>query len=199
MKFMQVRTIRCSVAAVCLTAVALITTGCLSPVVTPEECPQLNPHTLENKGYQDGKLGKDRSNELVAECAKVGVPVDILSYRKGFEVSMQTYYCTAANARHHGEHNYFFNYQQCPSETHAGLDESWRAGKEIYRLDKEIEQDAKLQKELRQSIQDTQSGKERVSSLYEKTSVLYLLRAEEQEVQERLNYKKALRARLSRY
>lgn len=80
----------------------------------------------------------------------------------------------------------------------ASLQESWYHGKEIHQLDQDIAQDTQLQKDLKKSIQDTQSGKEQTRNLYEKTRVLYLLRAEEQEVQERLNYKKVLRERLGR-
>lgn len=146
----------------------------------------------------DGKHARDRSNEIVAECAKVGVPIDIMPYRKGFELSVQSHYCTATNVRQYGEYNRFFNYQECPVDMQASLQESWYQGKDIYQLDQDIKQDTKLQKELKKSIQDTQSGKEQTRNLYEKTRVLYLLRAEEQEVHERLNYKKVLRERLGR-
>lgn len=198
MKSMQVRFMQRGATLAFIAAAALVTTGCLAPAVTPEECPLLNPHTLENKGYLDGKNARDRSNEIVAECAKAGVPIDILPYRKGFELSVQSHYCTAANARQYGEYNRFFNYQECPVEMQASLQESWYHGKEIHQLDQDIAQDTQLKKDLKKSIQDTQSGKEQTRNLYEKTRVLYLLRAEEQEVQERLNYKKVLRERLGR-
>ena len=123
--------IRCRSVLVMLAAIGLA--GCAS--ISKEECRAIDWRTV---GYEDGATGQgvERLSGRRQACAKHGVVPDLAAYRLGREEGLLEF-CQPANGFRVGTSGRGYG-GACPQQLAAEFSEAYDAGRELWRLERQV-------------------------------------------------------------
>jgi hypothetical protein len=123
--------IRCRSALATLAAIVLA--GCAS--ISKEECQAIDWRTV---GYEDGATGQgvERLSGRRQACAKHGVVPNLEAYRVGREEGLLEF-CQPANGFRVGASGRGYG-GACPQPLAAGFSEAYDAGRELWRLERQV-------------------------------------------------------------
>jgi len=131
MRTVMIAAIRCRSALVMLVAIGLA--GCAS--ISKEECQAIDWRTV---GYEDGATGQgvERLSGRRQACAKHGVVPDLEAYRIGREEGLLEF-CQPANGFRVGTSGRGYG-GACPQPLAAEFSEAYEAGRELWRLERQV-------------------------------------------------------------
>jgi hypothetical protein len=120
--------------AMLLVLLALATGGCAT--MSKEECRSIDWRTV---GYEDGATGQsvERLSERRRACARHGVVPDLDAYRLGRDEGLLEY-CRPANAFRVGSAGRGYD-GACPAHLAAGFGEAYEAGRQLWRLERRMD------------------------------------------------------------
>lgn len=108
--------------------------GCAT--ISKEECEATDWRTV---GYEDGATGQgiERLAGRRQACAKHGVSLDLDAYRAGRDEGLLEF-CRPSNGFRTGARGHDYS-GACPAQLAADFDDAYRAGRELWRLERRVD------------------------------------------------------------
>ena len=124
---------------------AVLAAGCASGL-SRDECNTADWRTI---GYEDGVQGRSeaRISGHRKACARHGVGLNFDAYRSGWDEGVRRY-CQLGNAYHQGRRGKAYS-GVCPAGMEGGFLQAYRAGRELYDLEADVQRTARKLKHKR--------------------------------------------------